>query len=129
MTWKPGQSGNRSGRPVGTGEVARLRAALAEHLPEVIDALIEAAKKGDTAAARLILERTIPALRPEEMPVTLEGFAGSRVEQISAVVQAIADGKLDTSRGGRLIVALTPEALEKRIVELERMVEEGNDEH
>jgi hypothetical protein len=68
MAWKKGESGNPRGRPTGTGEVASLRAALAKHLPEVIAAVVEAAKKGDTAAARLILDRTGPALRPEEGP-------------------------------------------------------------
>jgi hypothetical protein len=60
----------------------------------VIAAVVEAAKQGDTTAARLILERTVPALRPEEMPVSLDGVSGSRAEMIAAVIQAIADGKL-----------------------------------
>jgi hypothetical protein len=95
MGWKKGESGNVLGRPPGTGEVASLRAALAQHLPDVISALVEAAKKGDTAAAKLILERTIPALRPEELPVCLDGVSGSRAEMVSAVIDAIASGKLD----------------------------------
>jgi hypothetical protein len=33
MAWKKGESGNVLGRPPGTGEVASLRAALAQHLP------------------------------------------------------------------------------------------------
>jgi hypothetical protein len=128
MAWKKGESGNIQGRPPGTGEVAQLRAALGEHLPEVIAALVEAAKKGDTAAARLILERTVPALRPEEMPVNLDGVGGSRAEMIAAVVEAIANGELDVSRGGRLIAALTPEALEEKIAKFERMIEEQKNE-
>jgi hypothetical protein len=126
MGWKKGESGNVLGRPPGTGEVASLRAALARHVPEIISAMVEAAKGGDTAAAKLILERAVPALRAEELPVTLEGFAGNRVEMIAAVVQAIADGKLDMSRGGRLIAVLAPEALEERIAKFELMIEEQN---
>lgn len=123
MTWRKGTSGNPRGRPLGTNEIGKLRAALAEHVPDIIKAMVEAAKGGDTAAAKLILERAIPALRPEELPVTLEGFAGSRVELIAAVIDAIASGKLDMSRGGRFIEALTPEALEERIAKFERMIE------
>jgi hypothetical protein len=58
--------------------------------------------------------------------VTLDGFSGGRAEMISAVVQAIADGKLDMSRGGRLIAVLAPEALEERIAKFELMIEEQN---
>jgi hypothetical protein len=43
-------------------------------VPEIVAAMVEAAKGGDTAAAKLILERTVPALRAEELPVTLEGI-------------------------------------------------------
>jgi hypothetical protein len=111
-----------------TGEVASLRAALAQHLPDVISALVEAAKKGDTAAAKLILERTIPALRPEELPVSLDGVSGSRAQMVSAVIDAVTSGKLDTARGGRFIVALAPDVLEERIEKWERIVQEVNHE-
>jgi hypothetical protein len=128
MPWRKGTSGNPRGRPLGTNEIGRLRAALAEHVPDIIASLVAAAKQGDTTAARLILERTVPALRPEEMPVNLDGVGGSRAEMISAVVQAIADGELDVSRGGRFIEALTPEAIEERIEKWERIVQEANHE-
>jgi hypothetical protein len=31
--WKPGQSGNPGGRKPGTGEVAKLQAAISKHVP------------------------------------------------------------------------------------------------
>jgi SpoU rRNA methylase family enzyme len=126
VKWQKGSSGNPRGRPLGTNEIGKLRAGLAKHVPAIIEAMVEAAKGGDTAAAKLILKRAVPALRTEELPVTLEGFAGNRVEMIAAVVQAIADGKLDMSRGGRLIAVLAPEALEERIAKFELMIEEQN---
>jgi hypothetical protein len=123
VKWQKGSSGNPRGRPLGTNEIGRLRAALAKHVPEIVAAMVEAAKGGDTAAAKLILERAIPALRPEELPVSLKGFAGSRVEMIAAVIQAVADGKLDMSRGGRMVALLAPEALEEKISRFEHMLE------
>jgi hypothetical protein len=126
MPWRKGTSGNPRGRPLGTNEIGRLRAALAEHVPAIIEAMVAAAKGGDTAAARLVLERAIPALRPEELPVSLEGFAGNRTQLIAATIQAIANGKLDMARGGRLIAVLAPEALEERIAKFELMIEEQN---
>ena len=37
--WKPGQSGNPKGRPAGTGEVGKLRAAIAKRVPDLLDAM------------------------------------------------------------------------------------------
>jgi uncharacterized protein YlzI (FlbEa/FlbD family) len=129
MPWAKGTSGNPRGRPLGTNEIGKLRASLAEHVPDILNALVAAAKRGDTSAAKLVLERVVPALKSEELPVTtLDGLSGSRVEMIAAVIEAIADGKLDMSRGGRLIVALTPEAIEEQIQKWERTVQEANDE-
>ena len=50
--WKPGESGNPQGRKPGTGEVAKLRAAISEHVPAIIQSLAAAALSGDVAAAR-----------------------------------------------------------------------------
>ena len=62
--WKRGQSGNPGGRPKGVGSVAELRASIGEALPDVIAAIVKKAKDGDIAAARLLIERVIPPLRP-----------------------------------------------------------------
>jgi len=72
--WKKGRSGNPAGRKPGTGAVAALRVALAEHVPAIIETLASAAKAGDTAAAKLILERVVPPLKTEELPVSLCGL-------------------------------------------------------
>ena len=54
--WKPGQSGNPKGRPAGTGEVAKLRAAIADRVPELLAAMMARALDGDVGAARLLLD-------------------------------------------------------------------------
>ncbi|HQQ69322.1 MAG TPA: DUF5681 domain-containing protein [Alicycliphilus sp.] len=51
--WKPGQSGNPKGRPPGTGDVAKLRAAIAGNVPAILESLTTAALAGDVQAARL----------------------------------------------------------------------------
>ena len=65
--WQPGESGNPSGRRPGSGEVAKLRAAIAEHLPAIVAQLVEAAKAGDVQAVRLLLERVIPPVKAAEV--------------------------------------------------------------
>ena len=63
-----GQSGNPSGRPPGTGVVAKLREAIQEEIPEIIDSLVAAAKSGDVSAAKILIDKVIPTLRPVNSP-------------------------------------------------------------
>lgn len=79
-TWKPGESGNPKGKPPGSGEVQKLRTAIATHVPEIIERLVTAAKSGDIQAARLLLERVLPPVKAIEQtePVNLPaGKAGN----------------------------------------------------
>lgn len=116
--FKPGQSGNPAGRKPGTGEVARLRAAIAEHLPVIINTLVADALVGDTRAARLLLERAIPPLRPEAQSAVLPEMAGAAglVEKSQAVLEAAARGDLAPDVAAQIITAL---AAHGRLVELE----------
>ena len=57
--WKPGQSGHPKGRPAGTGDVSKLRAAIAKQVPGILDAMMTKALDGDVGAARLLLELSL----------------------------------------------------------------------
>ena len=132
--WKAGESGNPSGRKPGTGEVAKLRDSIAKHLPAIIKQLVTKAKEGDAQAARLLLERVLPALKPIAQAVALslpdgEGITG----QGRAIVQAVAEGTIAPGQGAQLLAGLGSLAriveideLEKRIALLEG-VKSGND--
>ena len=76
----------------GTGEVAKLRAAIAEHVPAIIERLTEAARSGDVAAARLLLERVIAPLKSHEAPVSISLPDGTLAEQGRAIVASVATG-------------------------------------
>lgn len=125
--WKPGQSGNPTGKKPGTGKVDKLRAALAKDLPEVLDALVAKAKEGDTGAIKLILERTVPALRPVDMTTALNLPAASGLaDQGRAVLAALASGQLPVNQAagilqglGNLAKLVELDELEKRIAALE----------
>lgn len=121
--WKAGESGNPNGRPPGVGEVTKLRNSIAEHLPEIIRQLVAKAKEGDAQAARLLLERVLPALKPMEQPVelTLPDAEGLTAQGV-AIVQAVAAGILAPGQGAQLLTGLGALARIKEIDELERRI-------
>lgn len=106
--WKAGESGNPKGRKPGTGGVTRLRESIAQHLPEIITQLVEKAKAGDTQAARLLLERALPPMKPIEQPVALASLpSGENITaQGEAIVQAVATGAIAPSQGAALLTGL-----------------------
>ena len=120
--WRPGQSGNPKGKPKGSGEVQRLRAAMAEHVPALVAVLVGRAMAGDVAAARLLLERTIAPLKAieEAAPLTLPD--GTLTEQGRAVIVAVAAGQLAPAQGAALLAALGTLAKLTEADELERRI-------
>ncbi|HOW80365.1 MAG TPA: DUF5681 domain-containing protein [Verrucomicrobiota bacterium] len=128
MTWQTGQSGNPKGRKLGTGKLDKLRAALAKELPAVLETLVAQAKSGDAAAMRLLLERTIPPLRPVDAPTVLNLPADAGlVEQGQAVLLALAAGHLPVNQAtsilqglGNLAKLIETDELERRLAALEQ---------
>ena len=101
--------GNKAspGRPPGRGVVAELRDKLATDLDLIIDNLKAKALAGDMQAVRLVLDRTVPTLRPVEMPaVILMPVDATLTEQAHAVVQAAADGELVPAQAAQIVAAL-----------------------
>ena len=124
MTWRKGQSGNPKGRPPGSGEVARLRAAIAEHVPTIITRLVErATMEGDTQAARLLLERVLPPVKAaalaEPLPVPATGSLAERAE---AVLAAMAAGQASPDAAEAALAGLVAVARLRTIDDLERRI-------
>lgn len=125
--FKKGESGNPAGRPRGTGQVAALRKAIAEDLPEIIDAVVAQAQSGDVGAAKLLLDRVLPVLKPIDQPVVLAGdLSGTLAEQGFAVIRSMGQGTVSPDEAKTLLAALAAQAriveladLEKRIAALE----------
>jgi hypothetical protein len=104
--WQPGQSGNPAGRPPGSGEVAKLRAGIAERVPEILHQMVASALAGDTQAARLLLECVLPPVKAVELPVELPLPEGRLTEQARHVLAAAAGGALAPDQAATLIVDL-----------------------
>lgn len=108
--WRKGQSGNLRGRPRGSSQVEKLRASLAKHVPDIIAALVASAKEGDTAAAKLILEWVIPAVKSEELPVSIALPSKGLAEQGGAILVGMAKGGLAPSQAASMLGALASQA-------------------
>jgi len=117
--WKKGQSGNTAGRKPGTGEVARLRAAIAGHVPSIIEKLTAAALAGDVGAARLLLERALPPMKAVEEPLHFELAGKGLADQGRAVMSAAANGEIAPAQASTLLTAL---GTLSRVVEVEELV-------
>jgi hypothetical protein len=104
--WKPGQSGNPNGRPRGTGQVSALRKQIEDSVPEIITAMVEKALTGDAGAARLLLERVVPPLKPAEQGQAMDLPDGTLTDQSRAVLALVASGELPVGQGAVLLSAL-----------------------
>ena len=105
--WKTGESGNPRGKTPGSGELQRLRAAIGEHVPEIIMQLVAAARGGDIQAARLILERVLPPVKAIEQAQSIDlPKHGTLTDQGRAVLSAVAAGELAPGQGAHLLAAI-----------------------
>jgi type II secretory pathway component PulK len=93
----------------------------------VLEALVAQAKAGDTGAIKLILERTVPALRPVDAVAPLNlPVAGGLADQGRAVLAALVAGQLPANQAagilqglGNLAKLVELDELEKRVTALE----------
>lgn len=104
--WKPGQSGNPKGRKPGSSEVAKLRAAIADRVPELLEAMLQRALEGDVGAARLLLERAVAPLRSVDPAQALQLPGETLTQRGQAVLVAVETGELSPGQGAALIGAI-----------------------
>lgn len=95
--WQPGQSGNPTGRRVGTQNrvTATARKLLEENAADVLKTTIEAAKSGDMIAARLVIGLIYPKkIRPAISIPSLQTPKGI-AEALAVVATEAANGTLE----------------------------------
>lgn len=115
--FKPGQSGNPAGRPKDKTPATILRRSIADDMPEIIKTLVRLAKEGDVQAAKVLLDRVCPALKPQAMPISLP-TNGTLAEQGNEIIKATLAGQIPPDIGSQLITAL---ANQSKIVEIDEL--------
>jgi len=135
--FKKGQSGNPAGRPKGSGISGQLRKAIEGEAASIIDALIEQAKGGDTAAAKTLLDRVLPALKPESQAISLPELvaAPTLADKAKAAIDAAGAGDIAPSAASDMVSAIAGLAkiietteLQKRLEALELLLTPKKDE-
>jgi hypothetical protein len=127
--WKKGcRSPNPGGRPKGVGWHQKVRADLQKAAQPIMAKLAEQALAGDTSAAKLLLDRVLPHMRPGDLPVQVPTVAGGLADQARAIIGAVNTGKLapaeadDLLQGlGTLARLIEVDELEKRLTALEAL--------
>lgn len=126
-----GQSGNPAGRPKGSGIAGELRKAITDSAPDIVATMITNAKAGDMQAAKALLDKVLPTLKPEALSVLLPDMV--EAETLSAKAEAAIDaagaGELSPSAASDLVSAIAGLArivetteLQKRLEALEQLL-------
>lgn len=121
--FKPGQSGNPRGKPRGAQDKrTALRELLRPHAEELINKAVSLAKKGDTTALKMCLDRLIAPYRAKDPVIAIEGMTGTLTEKGERIITAMGAGELTPSDAAAMLHALAAQAKVVEIDELEKRV-------
>lgn len=128
MPFKPGESGNPTGRPKGIidkrTELSRL---LQPHARGLVTKAVDLALAGDIQALRLCLERLIPRARDETITlITDEDLTkeSALLSVGSTVLQAVMKGELTPEQGKAFVAILEAQRKAIETAELAARVQE-----
>jgi Family of unknown function (DUF5681) len=112
-----GVSGNPKGRKKGNTAAHLLRKSIIDDMPDIILKLVEQAKNGDTAAAKILLDRCCPTLKPQAMNINMP-VNGTLAEQGNEIIRATLSGHIPPDIGSQLITALSNQG---KLIELQEL--------
>ena len=92
--FKKGVSGNPAGRPKRTTNVEELRQQILTGTPELINHLFAQAYQGDLQAAKLLLERVLPVVKPQSAPIAIQIPEGDIASQVQFLFRAASLGQI-----------------------------------
>ncbi len=121
--FRPGESGNPSGKPPGAkNRATRLAQTLLDGEEEaLVRKVIELAKGGDMQALKVCLDRLCPPLKPQSALVQIEIPETDNLADIGRVfILAASDGRLSPDIASQLVAAVGTLA---RVVEIDELKE------
>ncbi len=116
--FQPGASGNPKGRPKRTDTEQRQRGDIRKAVPGIIQKLIGLAEDGDIQAAKLLLERVMPPLRPVDRPVSLP-LGPTLAGASETVLSALGGGAITPAQAVQIAGTVGSLARTKEIAELD----------
>ena len=125
--FKPGESGNPSGRPKGARNKSTIAAeALLDGEAETITRrCIDLALEGDSTALRLCLSRILPVKRDRTIELDLPALEDSQdsLRAIGTVLEAVGAGEITPSEGQAVASLLETHRRTFEVEELEHRIE------
>lgn len=126
MQFTKGASGNPAGRPKGIKDKRhRFNEAIESMIPDVLESVFQKAVAGDMTAAKILLDRSLPAKRPEQERVQIP-IKENTALNAREVLRSVFDGEVSPDVGASLLASITGvlkaievEELAKRIEALE----------
>jgi hypothetical protein len=123
--FKKGESGNSAGRPAGRTPAGQLRKAIVDAAPSLIESLIAQALQGDTMANKVLLDKIVPNLKAQSLPITIQS-GKSLAESGQHVLNATLSGDVSPDVSALILSAIANQSrieeftlLEQRIAALE----------
>ena len=127
--WRPGQTGNPNGRPIGTGKVAQLRASIEAKIPEILESLVKRAIDGDVGAARILLDRCIAPLKPTDIEIELPISNQPLTIQGTEILNYMSAGVISPGQGVVFLNAISAQTKITEIDELSRRIDVLENKH
>jgi len=114
-----GNTGGK-GRPKGRPDkrTAPFRAKIDKALPGILDTVITSAQGGDIQACKILLDKSLPAIKPAEQPRAIPVSGATLTEKAASVIDAVSTGTVSVDEATRLLQALGSMA---RILEADQL--------
>ena len=127
VTYKPGQSGNKAGRPIGCTQKDKLsaRLILATNSTALLERAIELALGSDRTMLKVLIERILPKAREEvkiKLPKVHDLESAREAQQI--LIAELSKGTVDTQNANCIMNAISKQRECIQVLDLEKELEE-----
>lgn len=121
MKFKPGKSGNPSGRPKGSrNSQTQLLKLLEPHAEKLINKMVEEALDGNDAALRLCIERLLPKAQRKSMEINLAELNEEEITSPTTIfpiiLNEILTGNITPDEGKKIISLIEEQQLRTQLL-------------